>query len=45
MIYLFFIIPVLCSGGDGSLDDVGKLSQKLKSAIEDENIRFVEQSY
>jgi len=37
-------IPVFFSGNDSTLDDVGKLSQKLKSAIEDENIRFVEKS-
>lgn len=44
MLYLYFMIPVLFSGDGSSLDDVGKLSQKLKSAIENENIRFVKLS-
>lgn len=44
MLCLYFMSSVLFSGDDGSLYDVGKLSQKLKSAIENENIRFVEQS-
>ena len=42
MLYFYITIPVLFSGDDSSLDGVGKLSQKLKSAIENENIRFVE---
>ena len=39
------MILVLFSGDDSNLDGVGKLSQKLKIAIENENIRFVEECY
>ena len=38
-------IHVLFSGDDSNLDDVTTLTHKLKSAIENENIRFVEQVF